>query len=176
MKNIIYVVLALLIFASCEKPNKIAFVDNGTLINDYQEKKDVEAKFQLKQETFAKRADSISQAFQAEAQKGQAEAQRLARSNRKKAEELMGGLQQKQQMLQQQMQNEEQTLRQEFQAEIDSVIVNVKDFVKDYGKTNGYNYILGTSDAAATVMYGAEASDLTQTILDALNAGYKKTE
>lgn len=174
MKNIIYVALAMLVLASCEKPNKIAFVDNGTLINDYQEKKDVEAEFQIKQEAFAKRADSISQAFQEEAQKGQAEAQRLARSNRKKAEALMGGLQQKQQQLQQQMQAEQQLLTQSFQTEIDSVIVNVKDFVKDYGKTNGYNYILGTSDAAATVMYGADKSDLTQTILDALNAEYKK--
>ena len=174
MKNIIYVALAMLVLASCEKPNKIAFVDNGTLINDYQEKKDVEAEFQIKQEAFGKRADSISQAFQEEAQKGQAEAQRLARSNRKKAEALMGGLQQKQQQLQQQMQAEQQLLTQSFQTEIDSVIVNVKDFVKDYGKTNGYNYILGTSDAAATVMYGADKSDLTQTILDALNAEYNK--
>ena len=174
MKNIIYVVLAMLIFASCEKPNKIGFVDNGTLINDYQEKKDVEAAFQIKEDAFRKRADSISLAFQAEAQKGQAEAQKLARSNRKKAEELMGGLQQKQQVLQQQMQAEQQQLTQAFQAEIDSVIVNVKDFVKDYGKTNGYNYILGTSDAAATVMYGDDQSDLTQTISDALNADYKK--
>jgi len=174
MKNIIYVALAMLIFASCEKPNKIGFVDNGTVINDYQEKKDVEAAFQVKEEAFRKRADSISLAFQTEAQKGQAEAQRLARSNRKKAEELMGGLQQKQQQLQQQMQMEQQILTQAFQAEIDSVIVNVKDFVKDYGKKNGYNYILGTSDAAATVMYGAEKSDLTQTILEALNAEYNK--
>ena len=174
MKNIIYVMLATLVFASCEKPNKIAFVNNGTLINDYQEKKDVEAAFQIKEDAFRKRADSISQAFQAEAQKGQAEAQRIARSNRKKAEELMGGLQQKQQQLQQQMQVEQQQLTQAFQVEIDSVIVHVKDFVKDYGKKNGYNYILGTSDAAATVMYGAEESGLTQTILDVLNAGYKK--
>jgi len=174
MKNIIYVVLALLVFASCEKPNKIGFVDNGALINDFQEKKDVEAEFQIKQEAFGKRADSISQAFQAEAQKGQAKAQRLARTNRKKAEELMLSLQQKQQQLQQQMQAEDNQLKQAFQAEIDSVIVHVKDYVQEYGKTNGYNYILGTSELAATVMYGKEQSDLTQTILDALNADYKK--
>lgn len=175
MKNIVYVTLAMLILASCQKPNKIGFVDNGTVINDYQEKIEVEAKFQVKEEAFRKRADSISTAFQAEAQKGQAEAQRLAqRNNRKKAEELMGGLQQKQQQLQQQMQMEQQQLTQAFQAEIDSVIVNVKDFVKEYGKTNGYNYILGTSDAAATVMYGSDENDLTKTIVDAINADYKK--
>jgi len=174
MKNIIYLVLAMLVFASCEKPNKIGFVDNGTLINDFEEKKAVEAKFQIKQEAFAKRADSISKAFQEEAQKGQAKAQRLARTNRKKAEELMMSLQQKQQQLQQQMQVEDNQLKQGFQAEIDSVILHVKEYVKDYGKTNGYNYILGTSELAATVMYGKEQSDLTQTILDALNAEYKK--
>lgn len=174
MKNIIYVALALITFTSCQQ-QKIGFVDNGTIINDYQEKKDVEASFQTKQEAFRKRADSIGQAFQAEAQKGQAEAQKLAqRGNRKKAEELMLSLQQKQQQLQQQMEGENQKLTQDFQVEIDSVISTVKDFVSDYGKTNKYTYILGTSDAAATVMYGAEANDLTKTILDALNANYEK--
>ena len=88
----------------------------------------------------------------------------------------MAGLQQKQQQLQQQMQVEQQQLTQAFQADIDSVIVKVKTFVNNYGKTNGYNYILGTSEAAATVMYGVEESDLTKTILDALNADYKKAE
>ncbi|MEP5338878.1 MAG: OmpH family outer membrane protein [Algibacter sp.] len=176
MKNIIYVALAFITFTSCQQ-KKIGFVDNGTLINDYQEKKDIEAEFQLKEEAFRKKADSIGQAFQVEAQKGQAEAQKLAqKNNRKKAEELMAGLQQKQQQLQQQMQGEQQALTQAFQVEIDSVISTVKTFVKGYGKTNKYTYILGTSDAAATVMYGEEASDLTNTILDALNADYKKEE
>ena len=85
----------------------------------------------------------------------------------------MSGLQQKQQVLQQQMQFEQQQLGQAFQTEIDSLIVKVKDFVKDYGKTNNYTYILGTSDAAASVLYGSEENDLTQTILDALNANYE---
>lgn len=176
MKNLIYVAMALFVLASCEKPNKIGFVDNGTIINDYDEKKEVEARFQEKEDAFRKRADSISLAFQTEAQKTQTEAQSIARSNRQKAEQLMTGLQQKQQQLQQQMQIEQQQITKEFQDEIDSVISNVKDYVKDYGKTNGYTYILGTSDAAATVMYGSDANDLTKTILDALNTEYKKKE
>lgn len=173
MKNFFYVLLAMMVLASCQKPNKIGFIDNGTVINDYQEKKDIEAKFQEKEEKFRKRADSIGRAFQAEVQVTQKEAQR---ASQKKQQELMGGLQQKQQQLQQQMQAEQQQLTQEFQTEIDSAIVKVKDFVKEYGKKNGYNYILGTSDAAATVLYGEEQHDLTQTILEALNADYKKAE
>ncbi|MEL0455296.1 OmpH family outer membrane protein [Flavobacteriaceae bacterium SZ-1-7] len=170
MKNIIYLSLVMMVLASCQKPNKIGFINNGTIINEYQEKKDVEAKYQVKEESFRKKADSLGKAFQAEVQVTQMEAQR---ASQKKQQELMAGLQQKQQRLQQQMQAEQQQLTQEFQTEIDSVISTVKKFVKGYGKTNGYTYILGTTDAASTVMYGTDENDLTQTILEALNAEYK---
>lgn len=171
MKNILYVAVFMLALTSCEKQAKIGFVDNGTLINDYQEKKDLETKFQAKEEAFRKKADSIGQAFQIEVQQSQMLAQK---SPQAKAQEIMGGLQQKQQQLQQQMQFEQQQLQQSFQTEVDSVISKVKTFVKDYGKKNQYSYILGTSDAAATVMYGTEDKDLTKTVLEALNAAYKK--
>jgi outer membrane protein len=176
MKNVLYVAVIAMSLFSCQN-QKIGFVDNGTIINEYQEKKDVEAKFQEREESFRKRADSISQGFQAEAQITQTEAQKLAKNNnREKAEELMGELQQKQQMLQKQMQYEQQQLTQEFQNEIDSLIVKVKGYVKDYGKTNGYTYILGTSDAAASVMYGANENDLTKTVLEALNTEYENAD
>ncbi|TGV00765.1 OmpH family outer membrane protein [Flavivirga rizhaonensis] len=171
MKNIVYTLLVALAFTSCQKEKKIGYIDNGIVINDFQEKIDLEAKFQTKEEAFKKKADSIGQAFQLEVQQTQITAQK---SSKKKAQELMGGLQQKQQLLQQQMQFEQQQLTQNFQTEIDSLIIKVKDFVKDYGKTNGYTYILGTSDAAATVLYGTDENDLTKIVLDALNEAYKK--
>lgn len=169
MKNIFYLALLTLVITSCNQ-QKIGYIDNGIVINDFQEKIDIEAQFQIKEQAFQKRADSIGKAFQSEVQ----EAQGVARKTPQKAQEIMGGLQQKQQRLQQQMQMEQQALTQEFQSQIDSVIVKVKDFVKDYGKKNGYTFVLGTSDAAASVLYGAEENDLTQTILEALNAAYKK--
>ena len=172
MKKLIYLTLIVLMFSSCQQ-QKIGFVDNGIVINDFEEKKEVEAKYQAQEEDFRKKTDSIGQAFQLEVQSTQAKAQK---SSQKKAQELMGVLQQKQQQLQQQVQFEQQQLAQAFQVEIDSVIAKVKDFVKDYGKMNGYTYILGTSDAAATVMYGTNENDLTQIIVDALNTSYKKEE
>ncbi len=171
MKNILYVLALMLAVTSCQNQTKIGFVDNSTLINDYQEKKDVEASFQKKEEIFRRKADSIGNAFQLEVQSAQATAQR---SSREKAQEIMSGLQQKQQLLQQQMQMEQQVLQQDFQNEIDSVINHVKKFVKKHGENNGYTYILGTSEAAATVMYGKAENDLTKVILDALNEDYKK--
>ena len=171
MKNIIYVLLLIGLFSSCQKEKKIGYVENGTVINEYQEKKDIEAKYQVKEQAFTKKFDSIEQAFQIEVQKFQLSANKMSQQ---KAQERYQELGQQKQINDQQKQIEANQLTQAFQTEIDSLIVKVKDFVKAYGKTNNYTYILGTSDAAASVLYGTDENNLTQIILDALNAEYKK--
>ena len=169
MKNLIYAVFTIFLFTSCQQ-QKIGFMDNGKVINDYQEKLDLEERFKIKDEAFQKRTDSIGQAFQIEAQAFQIAAQKMSQ---KKAQEKYQELGQKQQLIQQQVQFEQQQLQQEFQKEIDSIISKVQNFVKDYGKTNGYTYILGKNDAGS-VMYGNETNDLTVQITEALNAAYKE--
>lgn len=171
MKNIIYVAIVMFVLTSCQKEKKIGFIDNGTVINEFKEKKDIEAKYQIKEEAFRKKFDSIDQAFQVEVEAFQSSANKMSQS---KAQQKYQELGQKKQMQDQQKQVEAQQFQKAFQTEIDSVIIKVKDFVKDYGKSNGFTYILGTSDAAASVLYGAEENDLTQTILDSLNAKYEK--
>ncbi len=170
MKKLVYVAIAILAFTSC-KQQKIGFVDNGKVINEYQRKIDIEEKFKVKDEAFKKRTDSIGQAFQLEVQNYQISSSKMSNKKRQETEQQLG---QKQQMLQQQIQMEQQQITQAFQTEIDSTIVKVKDFVKNYGKTNGFTYILGTSDGASSVLYGTEENDLSQTIIDALNAEYIK--
>jgi outer membrane protein len=171
MKKIFYLIALMIAFTSCQKQQKIGFIDNGEIINEYQQKKDLEIKYNDKDAAFKKRADSIGQAFQKEAQEFQTEVKKMSPKMQQEKYQALG---QKQQVLQKQIQSEQQQIQQEFQSEIDSIIVKVKDYVKDYGKNNGYDYILGTSDAAATVLYGKDENDLTQTILDALNKEYKK--
>lgn len=166
MKNIFYIVALALVFTSCEKQSKIAFVDSGTLINEYQKKKDLETKFQAKEQALRRKFDSIENAFQIEAQKFQAEANKMAQTT---AQQKYEQLSQQRQTIDQQKQIEGQQFQQEFQTEIDTLIVSVKKFVNDYGKKNGYTYILGTSDAAATILYGTKENDLTKVILDDLN-------
>ncbi len=170
MKNITLVFLALIELTSCQEQAKIGFIDNGKVVNAYQEKKDIEDKYKVKDEAFKKRTDSIGKAFQLEAQAFQLKAQKMSQ---KKAQEQYGVLGQKQQLLQQQIQFEQQQIQQAFNVEIDSVLSKVKDFVKDYGKKNNYTYILGKNEAGS-VMYGKEENDISQIIIDALNADYTK--
>ncbi len=63
-------------------------------------------------------------------------------------------------------------MEQMFNQEMDSVISKVNAFVEDYGKTNGYTYILGKNQAGS-VMYGEEKKDISKDLTEALNEDYK---
>lgn len=169
MKNSIMILL-LVFLMSCQNQEKIGFVDNGKMINEYQEKKDVEEKYGQKEQAFQMKTDSISKAFQLEAQDFQLKAASMSQTKQQEQYQILG---QKQKMLQQQIQFEQQQMQQAYQTEIDSIISKVKNYVKAYGKSNGYTYILGTSDNVASVLYGNEKNDLSQIMIDGLNAEYK---
>ncbi|MUH35147.1 OmpH family outer membrane protein [Zobellia amurskyensis] len=168
MKNVV-VVFLMLVVVSCQQ-EKIGFVDNVKLMEQYQEKIDVEAGFKVKADALTKKRDSISQAFQMEAQAFQVKAQKLSQA---KAQEEYGAMQQKGQMIGQQLQQEDQQLQLLGQTEMDSIISKVKKEVKAYGKANGYSYILGGGDGGS-VLYGSDANDLTAEIVKLLNDKYKK--
>ncbi|PKA98279.1 periplasmic chaperone for outer membrane proteins Skp [Flavobacteriaceae bacterium MAR_2009_75] len=168
MKNIVWAVLVLA-FVSC-KQEKIGFVDNVRLMEEYQEKIDIEADFKTKVDALAKRRDSISQTFQMEAQAFQEKAQKMSQQ---KAQEEYGQMQQKGQLIGQQLQQEDQQLQALGQTEMDSVVSKVKKEIKAYGEANGYTYILGGGDGGS-VLYGTDANDLTDEIVKLLNDKYKK--
>lgn len=154
---------------SCQQ-EKIGFVDNGELLENYQEKKDIEARYQEQSQAYAKKRDSISQAFQLEAQALQTRTQGMSQ---KKVQEEYANLQQRGQFIGQQLQQEEQQLQARGQSEIDSLLSKVRKEITAYGKANGYAYILGKGDGGS-VLYGEEAKDLTQEILKILNEKYQQ--
>jgi len=172
MRNIIIALVVLVTFSSCQKQQKIAFVDNTKVVNEFNKKVDFEAKFKTKIEAFNKKADSLQQLIQMEAQLFQTRAAKMKQS---KAEEEYNALLQKKQMQDYQLNTEEKALQAEGQKEIDTLVKQVKAFVKEYGKANGYTFILGANEAGS-VLYGAEATDITKTVLEALNKDDKKEE
>ncbi|MEO6348045.1 MAG: OmpH family outer membrane protein [Aquaticitalea sp.] len=170
MKKGLLVVLGLLLFASCQKEIKTGFIDNSKLINEYQKKIDVEATFKTKIASFDKTADSIGKSFQSQAAELQKTDPQLAKKESQQQYQMLG---QQYQAFQQNMQRQEQDIQKQSQTEIDTLIKEVKKYVQEYGKKNGYTYILGSNDAGS-VMYGEESKDLTKKILEELNKSYKK--
>jgi outer membrane protein len=169
MKKILFIAFAILTLASCQQ-QKIGFVDNVELINSYQKKIDTDERIKGKIDAFQKRTDSLRQSFQLEINDAEIKARKMSQAGIQK---LSKDLQDKEQVLSKRVQFEQNLIAEESRSENDSLIKIVREFVQDYGKKNGYSFILGSNEAGS-VMYGDEASDLTQIILDALNAEYKK--
>ncbi len=163
------IAIALLGLIGCQE-QKIGYVDSVKLMEGYQEKKDIEAKYKLRTDSLTKKRDSISQAFQAEAQAFQSEAQKMSQQ---KAQEEYGKLQQRGQQIGQQLQMAEQQMQMEGQTEMDSLVNKVRKVVREYGEDNGYTFILGGGDGGS-VLYGEESKDLTEEILKVLNDSYEK--
>ena len=158
------------VITSCQPSQKIAFVDNAKVINEYEEKKDMEAALQIKIDVFQQQTDSMRVAFQEEINAAEKRAERMSQVQIQK---LSQELQQKEQYLSQQIQSQQQALAAESQTNNDTLIERIKAFIKNYAESNNYTFILGSNDAGS-VLYGAEGNDLNQTILDAMNAAYKE--
>lgn len=160
--------MALFTLVSCQ--DKVMYVDNTKLLNDYQEKKDLEASLQTKIDAYSRKRDSLSRAFQLEAQQFENEAQGLGQAvAQKRYNELM----QKSQALQQHLLQEEQAIQGESQSKMDTLLTKVKKFVKDFGKSKGYTYILGANEGGS-VLYGDDSKNVTDQVVKALNEAYKK--
>jgi len=159
----------ILVLSSCQQ-HKIGFVDYAGLMDGYQRKKDLETNYQSKAQAYARKRDSISQSFQLEAQALQAKTKDLPQQ---KAQEEFNVLQQRGQIIGQQLQQEEQFMQQAGQQKMDSLITEVKARIQEYGKANGYSFILAGGDGG-TVLYGEDSQDVTEAILKLLNEEYKK--
>jgi len=70
-----------------------------------------------------------------------------------------------QQAIQKQIQEEDKKTTQ-------TVINDINDYIKEYGKKKGYKIIFGAS-GGGNIMYASEGADLTQDVLKGLNADYE---
>lgn len=165
MKKMVMLLSLGAILASCNE-DKTAYVDTTKLIQEYSEMKEVEADFTERSEMLKRELDSAARGFQQEVKEYQENMATMSQAERQETEQK---LMQQQQMLQQQQQVRSGQLRQESDAVVDSLITKVKDFVADYGKEHDYKYIFGSNESA-NIMYAEEGLDITQEILEELNA------
>lgn len=164
MKKIILSGIVVMSLWSCQT-DKTAYVDNSKLLQEYSKMKRTEEVFQAKNEALSAELDSTAQVFQQEVQLFQSQMNSMSQSQR---EAEQNKLMQRQQFLQQQQQQKSQALRTESDEAINEIIDDVKDYVADYGKKEGYTYIFGSNESA-NIMYAKKGLDLTETILSELN-------
>ncbi|MGX7667898.1 OmpH family outer membrane protein [Flavobacterium pedocola] len=179
MKKLILLSFAALAIISCNKETattektKTAYIDISKLLEENKEAKDIEEKYKVKSEEMGRELRSEASQFESEAAnfkqnamlKGQAWAQAKGAELQKREQQL--GYKQQAMM---------QTLQEESGKEMDSLVKRIKDYIKEHGKSKGYDYIYGTGSGAATVLYAKDSYDITAAISKELNDKYKGPE
>lgn len=174
-KSLLILGFALALF-SCNKTEqkeayKTAYIDTSVLLEKYEKFKDEDEKFKVKSTEMGRPLEAKLKAFQSEYTNLERNAQikGMAWAQQKAAE-----LQQREQ----QLAMERDALLRQIQIESDSIrtelIKSVKDYIKEYGKKEGYDYIYGTGDAA-TVLYAKDSYDITNKVLELLNEEFKSS-
>ena len=166
--SIIAVIISISSFFFLKSSSSQVYVDVNKLLEGYDRTKVVRAEFEAKAKTMNANVDSLVTNWQKELQLYEKERSSLTAKELELKQELLGNKQQQinnyQQAIQKQIQEEDQKSTQ-------TVINDISDYVKEYGKTKGYKIIFGAS-GGGNIMFADEASDLTQEVLEGLNAEF----
>ena len=170
MKKLGVILVMTISLISCTQ-TKMAYVDVEEILKEYKGTKDAEKEMNKKSAEIGKELDELANAYQAKVTDYYAKANKMSTKARQQEEQT---LMQQQELLKQRQQQAQSNVQKEGQDKMTEINENIEDFVADYAKNNGYTYILGTSDQTKSVLYGDAKSDLTDVILEGLNASYKK--
>lgn len=152
-------------------PGSIAFVSIDTVMHGYTMYEDMKAKFAEKQQLYASEMENKSKKYQSEVQDYQNKVQKhlIISTDAAKIEQQLGAEQQ--QLLQlrdkyaAQLGEEEQVLNRQ-------ILNSIMEYLTEYNKDKGYNYILGNS-FGGNILYANKGLDITQNVLKGLNEKYK---
>ena len=152
----------------------IVYLRLDTLMMQYDMYSDLQSAFEAKAQNAdtelnkkARKLESDIKSFENQIQKGL-----LTRSA---AEQQNTSLQQRQANLQNEAAQKQQELAEESQVLLNQVMFAIQTYLEEYNKTHNFAAILTTTAASNVVMVGAPALDITQEIVDGLNAEYIKT-
>jgi len=169
MKKLGIIAILAISLISCTQ-TKIAYVDVEEIMKEYKGTKETEATMKVKSEKLKSELDSLVIGWETKAREYQQKAPKMSAKNRAEREQI---LMQEQQAIGQRQQTVQQQVQTEGQESLKTLSKEINDFVKNYAKEKGYNFVLGTSGDSGTVMYGEEKADITDDVLVQLNKSYK---
>ena len=152
----------------------IVYLRIDTLVVQYDMYNDLRSAFEAKatgvQDDLQKKSrkfDSDVKSFENQINKGL-----LTRSA---AEQQQAALQQRQQDLQNEAAQKQYELQEEEAVMMNQVMDDIKTYLAEYNKDHNFAAILTTSEATNVVIMGSPALDITQEIVEGLNANYIRT-
>ena len=167
---VLAIVLSMTALFFAKSSSELVYVDVNKLLDGYKKTKIAKAEFEKKAGTMKANVDSLVTSWQKELKNYEKERASLSPKELKLKQELLQNKQQQingyQEAIQKKIQEEDKKVTQ-------TVINDINDYVKEYGKNHGYKMIFGAS-GGGNIMYAEESTDLTEVVLKGLNAEYDK--
>lgn len=166
---LIALVISITSFVCSSSHNELVYVDVNQLLEGYDRTKVEREAFTKKTQLLKANVDSLVTDWQSELKNYEKERATMTEKEKELKQELLATKQQQlnnyQQAIQKQIQDEDQKMTQ-------TVINDINDYVKEYGKDHGHPIIFGAG-GNGNIMYAEDASDLTEKVLEGLNAQYE---
>lgn len=177
MKKLLFIALGFAIL-SCNKQEgtsglKTAYVDTEKLMKEHQQAIDIENKYKVKSEEMGRELETEAKQFQADYESAlrQAQAKGPQWAQQKAAE-----LQEREQRLNIKQQSMYKEIQDASNGELDSLVNDIKLYIKDYGKKNGYDYVYGTGLTSPSILYAKDSYDITDELVKQLNDKYSNSK
>jgi outer membrane protein len=152
---------------------KTGYIDTGVLLKDYEKFKDENEKFKVKSEEIGRPIEAKERQLQAEKEAFQ---RNMQANGQAWAQQKYGELQQRAQQVAQEKNEAYSKVDQEAAKLQDTLVKQVKKYIRDFGKKEKFDYIFTTSEDAPSVIYAKDAYNLTDKLLKQLNEEYKATK
>jgi outer membrane protein len=170
-KNVLLLTLSFLLGAAIvfglvyflNKKDKVAYVNLSKLYNEFEMKKELEAKLMNVQQARKTILDSIGLTLDQMSLKVQ---------NTKDGDPLRIDFERKRQELaykQQDFDQDNQALTEQYTSQIWK---QINQYVQDYAKANDYDFIFG-GDGSGVLMYGNDKKNITEEVKSYINQQYK---
>jgi|TARA_B110000908_G_scaffold171447_1_gene234240 outer membrane protein len=166
---ILAILLSLGLFLYAQKSSELVYVDVNKLLDGYKRTKVVRAEFEVKAKTLQSNLDSLVSGWQKELKDYEKNRSKFSKKELALKQELLGN---KQQQINNYQQAVQKQIKEEDQKATQTVINDINDYVKEYGKKKGYKIIFGAS-GSGNIMYADKANDLTEKISEGLNKEFE---
>lgn len=167
--SLIAMAASIFTFFYAQSSSELVYVDVNKLLDGYKRTKLVKAEFEAKTKILKANVDSLMVDWQEELKRYEKERSGMTKKELELQQQVLSNKQQQinnyQQAIQKQIQEEDKKSTQ-------TVINDINDYIKDYGKAHNYKMIFGAS-GTGNIMYAADVTDLTQDVLKGLNAEFE---
>lgn len=151
----------------------IVYVNSDTLLANYQFFKDLQAELEEQGKSLESQMSNRTANFQKQVSNYQQNAATMTPSERQSTEQNLGKAQQDLQAFQQKV---SQDLMEAEQAANEKLHSKVHAFLQEYAALNDYKFVLTYSRSNNAVLFADSTLDVTDEVLNGLNAAYAKEQ